>query len=269
MRARSLFAMHTIPRAVAIGRSWLARISVAGLDLALPPRCLTCDAAVEAPGRLCTTCFRATGFVTDPCCDRCGKPFRTAAQGGFARQCSQCTAEPPPWSRGRAALRYDNQARRIILPLKHADRVDVAPALARHMARAGAALLASADILVPVPLHRGRLLSRRYNQSALLAYAVSRVAKRPVVPDALQRTRATESLGDKGRAERAETVRGAFAVRPSRTVQVAGRRVVLIDDVLTTGATAGACTRALLDAGAARVDLLVGARASLPDDVLS
>ena len=261
--------MHLLPHAVAIGRSWLARIAVAGLDLALPPRCLTCDAAVEAPGRLCTSCFRATGFVTEPCCDRCGTPFRHAGQGGLAHECSQCTLEPPPWGRGRAALRYDDQARRIILPFKHADRIDVAPALARHMARAGAALLRSADILVPVPLHRRRLLARRYNQSAMLAYAIGRVARVAVLPDALQRTRQTAALGDKTRQERAAVVSGAFGVRASRAAQVAGRRVVLIDDVLTTGATAGACTRALLAGGAAGVDLLVGARAMVPDDILS
>ena len=261
--------MHSLPRAVAIGRSWLARLSVAGLDFALPPRCLTCEAAVEAPGRLCTACFRATSFVTEPCCDRCGAPFRHAGQGGMAGQCEQCTQEPPPWGRGRAALRYNDQARRIILPLKHADRVDVAPALGRHMARAGAALLRSADVIVPVPLHRGRLLARRYNQSALLANVIGRVAQRPVLPDALQRTRPTASLGEKTRQERAATVTGAFRVRPSRAAQLAGRRVVLIDDVLTTGATAGACTLALLEGGAARVDLLVGARATLADEDLS
>ena len=244
-------------------------MAVAGLDLALPPRCLTCDAAVEAPGRLCTRCFRATGFVTDPCCDRCGTPFRHAGQGGRTRHCGQCTLEPPPWGRGRAALRYDDQARRIILPFKHADRIDVAPALARHMVRAGAALLQSADLLVPVPLHRRRLLTRRYNQSALLAYAIGRLATLPVVPDALQRTVPTVPLGGQTRRERAAIVAGAFAVRPSRAVQLAGRRVVLIDDVLTTGATAAACTRALLAGGATSVDLLVGARAMLPDDVLS
>lgn len=166
-------------------------------------------------------------------------------------------------------MRYDDQARRIILPFKHADRVDVAPALARHMARAGAALLLSADLLVPVPLHRGRLLARRYNQSALLAQALGRLARRPVVPDVLLRTRPTASLGEQTRRERAETVRGAFALRPSRAAQVTGRRVLLIDDVLTTGATAGACTRVLLAGGAAAVDLLVGARAALPDDGLS
>ena len=261
--------MLPLTRTVAIGRTLLARVATAGLDFALPPRCLTCEATVEAPGRLCTTCFRATGFVTEPCCDQCGTPFRHAGQGGLAGQCRQCIDNPPPWSRGRAALRYDDQSRRIILPLKHGDRVDVAPALGRHMARAGAALLQSADLLVPVPLHRRRLLTRRYNQSALLAYTIGRIAGRPVVPDALRRVRQTAPLGEKSRQERADAVAGAFVVRPSRKAAIAGRRVVLIDDVLTTGATAGACTRALLAAGAARVDLLVGARASLPDEGLS
>jgi ComF family protein len=139
----------------------------------------------------------------------------------------------------------------------------------RHMARVGAALLQSADLLVPVPLHRRRLLARRYNQSALLAQVIGRVAGRPVVPDALRRVRPTASLGEKTRRERAEAVEGAFAVRPTRAADIAGRRVLLIDDVLTTGATAGACTRALLAGGAARVELLVGARATLPDEGLS
>ena len=261
--------MPALTRTVALGRTWLARVAIVGLDFALPPRCLTCEAAVEAPGRLCTACFRATGFVTEPCCDRCGTPFRHAGQGGFARQCRQCTDCPPPWSRGRAALRYDDQARRIILPLKHGDRVDVAPALGRHMARAGAALLQSADILVPVPLHRRRLLTRRYNQSALLATVIGRIAGCAVMPDALCRLRPSEPLGEKTRQERAESVAGAFAVRSSRKATIVGRHIVLIDDVLTTGATAGACTRALLAGGAARVDLLVGARASLADEGLS
>lgn len=260
--------MPSLNRAAVIGRSWLTRLSLAGVDLVLPPRCLTCDVSVEAPGRLCPICFRATAFVTEPCCDRCGTPFRHVAQGGWTRQCMQCTLEPPPWQQGRAALRYDDQARRIILPLKHADRVEVAMALASHMARAGAVLLRSADLLVPVPLHRRRLLARRYNQSALLVHAIGRLAARPVLPDALQRVRPTASLGGMTRKDRAAAVKGVFAVRPERAAQLVDRRVVLVDDVLTTGATAGACTRALLAAGAARVDLLVGARATLPEEAL-
>ena len=261
--------MLPLPKALAAGRDLLARTMTLGLNVALPPRCLTCDTLVEAPGRLCTSCFRLTGFVTEPCCDRCGMPFRHAGQGGLARQCAQCTAEPPPWAQGRAALRYDDQARRIILPLKHADRVEAAPALARHMARTGAKLLAKADFIVPVPLHWRRLLARRYNQSALLAHGIGRMTGRTVIADALQRTRRTPSLGDKGRLERAEAVEGAFMVRACRAGQLDGKRIVLVDDVLTTGATAGACTRALLAAGAVSVDLLVGARAVLADEALS
>ena len=250
------------------GRSLLAYIARFGLDLALPPRCLTCDAGVEAPGRLCTACFRRTAFVTQPCCIRCGAPFRYAGQGGLAKACEPCTRDPPPWRQGRAALRYDDQSRRMILPLKYGDRVDLAAALARHMARAGAALLREADLIVPVPLHRRRLLARRYNQSALLAHAVGRMSGRAVVVDGLRRLRATKSLAGQTRVQRAATVAGAFDVRPSRAARLAGQRIVLVDDVLTSGATAGACTHALLAAGAARVDVLVAARTMAGDEGL-
>ncbi len=230
------------------------------LDIALPPTCLTCDATVESPGRLCGACFRITAFVTEPCCRRCGSPFSHAGQGGRTMECVFCLGDPPPWRQGRAALRYDEQARRIVLPLKHADRVETATALAMHMVRAGAALLREAEVLVPVPLHRRRLLARRYNQSALLASAIGRSCGCPVVPDALRRVRATESLAGKTRRERAAIVAGVFTLRPGREASIAGRRVVLVDDVLTSGATARACTLALLAAGATYVDVLVAAR---------
>ena len=249
-------------------RSVLVHLARAGLDLALPPRCLTCDVVVAGPGQMCAACFNATAFITEPCCIRCGMPFRHAGQAGRARECDACAQDPPPWQQGRAALRYDDQARRIILPLKHGDRVDLAASLAAHMARAGATLLREADLLVPVPLHRRRLFVRRYNQSALLARALARVSGRAVAVDALVRTRPTASMAGKTRRERAAIVAGAFAVRPERAAQVVGRRLVLVDDVLTTGATARACTAALLAAGAARVDLVVAARAMF-DDALS
>lgn len=249
-------------------RSALVHAGRVGLDLVLPPCCLTCDMAVSAPGQMCGACFQATSFVTEPCCTRCGMPFRHAGQGGRAMACDACTRHPPPWTQGRAALRYDDQARRIILPLKHGDRVELASALAAHMARVGAALLREADLLVPVPLHRRRLLARRYNQSALLARALGRVAGCPVAVDALWRTRPTASMAGRTRRERAEIVAGAFAVRPSAVARLADRRIVLVDDVLTTGATAAACTAALLAAGAEQVDLVVGARAMF-DDALS
>jgi predicted amidophosphoribosyltransferase len=171
------------------------RAARALLDLFLPPRCVASDAPVSAPSLLCAECFRRTGFITEPFCDRCGVPFAASGLGGTHLLCPGCRAAPPVFRHARAALRYDAQGRRLILPFKHADRTEIASALAPHMARAGAALLREADILVPVPLHRARLFHRRYNQAGLLAQAVGRIAGRPYLLDGLQRRRATTSLG--------------------------------------------------------------------------
>lgn len=235
----------------------------AALDVLLPPSCATCDAVVDAPGRLCQDCFAQTGFITEPCCRRCGVPFRTAAEGGAERLCPVCAHHPPGFDRARAALRYDAQARRLILPLKYADRTDLAEPLGAQMARAGAVLLREADVLIPVPLHRMRLLHRKYNQAALLAAAVGRIAGRPVLRDALSRVRPTTPLGAKTAEARAREMDAAIAVRPSRAGRIAGARVVLVDDVLTSGSTANACAAALRAAGAVGVDVLVAAR--VPD----
>ena len=159
--------------------------------------------------------------------------------------------------------REGGEFERLILPFKHADRIELVRGLAPLMARAGAALLAGAEILVPVPLHRRRLFTRRYNQAALLARALGGVARRPAILDALIRHRATVPLGDRNAEERALEVAGAFIVRPGRAAALAGRHVLLIDDVMTSGATANACARALRGAGAAAVDVLVAAR--VPD----
>ena len=241
----------------------LGRVGRAALDLLLPPQCLSCEAIVDAPGRLCPACFRATGFITAPLCACCGVPFSYAGQGGVAGLCPTCQLAPPAFQTARAALRYDAQARPIILAFKHGDRMEIAKGLVPLMARAGAALLARADVLVPVPLHRRRLFARRYNQAALLAQALGRLADRPAMLDALIRHRATAPLGERTAAERAVEVDGAFRTRPSRGAMLAGRRVLLIDDVMTSGATANACARALQAAGAAAVDVLVAAR--VPD----
>ena len=235
----------------------------ATLDLVLPPHCVCCDALVSRPGQFCADCFRQTAFITEPYCLRCGVPFSSAAQAGLHRLCPSCETDPPRFGQARAALRYDVQGRRLILPFKHADRPEVAAVLAPHMARAGAALLRRAELLVPVPLHRLRLFRRRYNQAALLAQALGRISRVPAALDALVRRRATPSLGEKSAEERAATVRDAFALRPSWTAQVGGRRVLLIDDVMTSGATANACADTLLAAGATGVDVLVAAR--VPD----
>jgi ComF family protein len=247
-------------------RALLAAGRAAGrltLDLLLPPECPTCDEPVAVPGQLCPDCFRRTNFVTEPCCDKCGLPFAHAGQGGAGQICPRCQTYPPPWERARAALSYDEQARRLVLPFKYADRTDLAVVLAPMMARAGAALLREADVLVPVPLHRRRLLARGYNQAALLAKALARAARRPVILDALRRVRATAPLGTLGAEARCRTVEGAFAVHPRRAALLAEKRVLLIDDVLTSGATCSACVEVLLAAGVAGVDVLVAAR--VPD----
>lgn len=242
----------------------ITALSRAALDLVLPPLCACCDTPVEAPGQLCATCFGQLAFISEPACQRCGLPFSSHEAAGRSRVCDACSTDPPPWRQARAALVYDDKAKSLILPLKHTDRGENAAVLALHMHRAGAALLARADLLVPVPLHRWRLLRRRYNQAAFLAHALGHRAKRPVLADALRRPHATAPLGGLNAAERHLALEGSIDVRPNRRAALRGRIVLLIDDVLTTGATAGACARALLDAGAANVDVLVASRVPPP-----
>ena len=253
----------SVPASLRFAADGARQLARSILNLVLPPHCVACDQAVDKPGLLCADCFRQTGFITEPFCLRCGVPFAAAALGGVDRLCPGCRTTPPLFHRARAAFRYDAQGRRLILPFKHADRTEIAVALAPHMARAGAAVLREADLLVPVPLHRLRLFRRRYNQAALLATAIGRIAGRPCVLDALVRRRATASLGAKSAAERSIEVADAITVSASRIRRLVGRKVLLIDDVMTSGATANACARVLLAAGAARVDVLVAAR--VPD----
>ncbi len=178
-------------------------------------------------------------------------------------ECVSCEALPQRFDQARAALRYDEGAKRLILLMKHAGRMELAKVLVPFMARAGAALLRRADLVVPVPLHRARLRRRRYNQAALLAQGLARCGDRPAVPDGLQRLRGTAALGGKTAAERAAELTGAFGVRPSRRGLIAGKRVLLVDDVMTSGATANACAEVLLSGGALAVDILAAAR--VPD----
>lgn len=247
----------------------LRRLGILALDALFPPACLTCEAPVAEQGGLCPACFGALSFVTPPHCLCCGVPFAhdavgEAQEGGHT--CPACTARPPAFLLARAALRYDSGAKSLILPFKHRDRTELAAPLARLMLRAGRPLLDGADALIPVPLHRRRLWTRRHNQAALLAHALGRMARRPVWPTALRRTRATTPLGELGATARRAAVADAFAVPPRAARRLEGRHLLLIDDVLTSGATADGCARALLRAGAASVAVLAAAR--VPDPAL-
>lgn len=236
------------------------------LDMILPPRCLVTGVEVDGPGMMSPSVWRQLTFISHPYCACCGLPFALdlsadgITPGAEHLRCVPCLDDPPPFAHARSVLRYDDVSRDVILAFKHGDRTEAVRTFAPWMARAGAELLREADGLVPVPLHRWRLLRRRYNQAALMAHALSRLCLKPVYPDALLRTRATPPQGHLTPRERDENVRGVFAPSARREGTIAGKRLVLIDDVYTSGATVKACTRALLKAGARAVDVLTLAR---------
>jgi ComF family protein len=224
-------------------------------DLALPPRCPGCAAPVAADRRFCAACWSALRFIGPPWCVRCHLPFDHDAGPGAT--CDDCLTRPRRHGAVHAAVAYGPIARQLALRLKYGGRIGVADTMAALMMRQ---LPTAADLLVPVPLHRWRLWTRGYNQAVLIARAVARAHGTPVAVDALVRTRATPVLRGLSGGERGRAVRGAFAVPPSARARVAGRSVVLIDDIYTSGATADACAAALLDAGAAQVSVLCWAR---------
>ena len=192
----------------------------------------------------------------------CGVPFEFEAEEGSV--CAACAAAAQAYTRSRAAIAYDDGSRRFILAFKNADRTDAVRTFAPWMVAAGRQLLADADLLAPVPLHWTRLFARKYNQAALLAQAVGELAGKPVAVDLLRRTKRTRKLGTSGPRQRARTVQAAFSVPESRRHGIARRRILLIDDVFTTGSTTNACARALKRAGATAVDVLTLARVVRP-----
>ncbi len=238
-------------------RALAAQFAAAALDILYPPTCLACRAATGAHGALCPRCWSAMRFIERPFCERLGTPFDQELGEGLLSP--QAIADPPVFSRARAVARFeDGPARKLAHRLKYSDRAELARPIARWMARAGADILADADFLVPVPLHRLRLWKRRFNQAALLAKEVSRWTGKPCDVGALLRVKATRSQVGLSRVQRAENLQGAFRVAEGASVR--GRNVILVDDVLTSGATANAASRVLLRAGAKRVDVMVFAR---------
>ncbi len=255
-------------RACAASAGWrkapvmLKSLARAALDLLLPPQCLACSEEVPADGLLCVSCFVETSFITDPVCGQCGLPLAEPAP-----LCTSCDWAPPTFRSARAALQYNAAAKRLILPFKYADRPELAIGLARLLLRPGKELLARADLLVPVPLHRSRLAHRGYNQAGLLARALGRISGTKVMIDALVRLRATRPLSELDQTGRELALKGAIGIREGREAHIAGRTILLVDDVLTTGATASACADALYAAGAAAVDVLAIARVAEAEDI--
>ncbi len=249
-----------------VQRGLLAQVGRAALGLvletALPPLCVACRQPVGSGRGLCVACWSKVSFIAPPYCDRLGIPFTYDPGPGVLSM--EAIANPPSYGRARAAVRFDDVARDLVHALKYGDRLDLATTMGQWMARAGRELTAEADALVPVPLHWRRLWARRFNQAAALAGAISTISGVPVLHDVLKRVRATPQQVGLSKTQRADNVQGAFRVPDDHKASVAGRRIVLVDDVLTSGATVDTCARVLLRAGAAHVDVLVFARVVAP-----
>ena len=231
----------------------------AALQLVYPPQCLSCDTLVTSDFGLCPQCWRETPFITGLVCDCCGTPL-PGEDTGEAVQCDDCLQIARPWGRGRAALLYKDNARRLVMALKHGDRLDLARPVAGWLKRAAEDLLQPDTLIAPVPLHWMRLVRRRYNQSALLGAALGKLTGLPHCPDLLSRRRNTRSQEGRDRQGRFLNVADAFRVNRRRDWLVHGRPILLVDDVMTSGATFAGAATALLAAGATEVCVLSLAR---------
>ena len=231
----------------------------AALHLIYPPQCLSCDALVTTDFGLCGSCWRDTPFITGLVCNHCGTPL-PGQDTGQPETCDDCLTIARPWSQGRAALLYRDNARHMVLALKHGDRLDLARPAAGWMLRAAQPILQPGMLVAPIPLHWLRLLKRRYNQSALLSANLAKVARLDHCPDLLIRRRHTPSQEGRDRNARFANMSDALAVHPKRMARMEGRHILLVDDVMTSGATFAAAAEVCIAAGAKRVSILALAR---------
>lgn len=229
------------------------------MKLVYPSQCLLCNESVDSDNGLCGPCWRETPIISGLCCDSCGTPLPGEDQGQV-EHCDDCLTLARPWSQGRAALLYKDNARRLVLALKHGDRHDIVTLAATWMALRAAPLLQDDTIFVPVPLHWSRMIKRRFNQAALLANAVARAVNCDACPDALVRRKQTPSLDGMGADQRFLTLQSAIEPHPKRHASLTGKSVILVDDVMTSGATFSACAQSCFSAGAKDVSVLALAR---------
>lgn len=233
----------------------------AALQLIYPPQCLACGMSVANDGSLCPTCWRDCEFVSGCCCHLCGVPLPGIADAAELLTCDDCLTTARPWVSARAALVYRGVGRNLAMALKHGDRPDLAKPLGTWLAQAAAGIVVRDMAVVPVPIHPLRLMSRKYNQAALLSAQLARWHDIEHIADALRRERQTDSQGRKNLAARVENLRGAMSVHPARKRRISGRPVLLVDDVMASGATLSAAATALEMAGCGPVSVAVLARA--------
>ena len=252
---------------MSIKRDFLLYVARHILAVILPARCALTGEIVPESGQLSPAAWGQLHFITDPMCKCCGLPFEAVMEGGGDIICGPCVSETKPYRRARAARTYTDESRKLILAFKHGDQTHLTVTFAPMLKKAGGEFWDGCDMIVPVPLHWRRMVSRRYNQAALLAQAVSKVTGVPSAVSALRRTRHTPTQGHLSRKHRAKNVARAFAVHPKFESSMQGKNIVLVDDVFTTGATIEECVCALQAAGAARVDVLTIARVVRPESI--
>lgn len=243
-------------------RRWPNALRSAGktaLRALYPPQCITCDTFVADEGALCPACWREMPFIDGLCCDSCGLPL-PGADPRTPVHCDECLTLARPWEQGRAALLYGDKARKLLLGLKYYDRLDQVPAAARWMSRAAAPLLQPDMLVAPIPLHWTRFLKRRYNQAAELGRALAKLHGLDYCPDLLRRTRATGTQDGRGRLGRFNNMQDAFAAHEKHVAQIDGRNILLVDDVMTAGATFAAAADCCLANGAGSVRVVALAR---------